>query len=598
MFEYFFVDKPAGFSTHATSKVDASISLSEKIDTLKADQKRYSRDRSEGKKNGNAHKKIGELERSTKFYVAEGVVEYLSRLLSKPLFVCQRLDKETTGALVFARSPQAAAKLTDLFSSRSVQKTYLFVTDQKNGLAGHSDSFSVASFIEKRSSDFISQQSAAPNAITHFQKIKSEGRFTLWQAKPETGRPHQIRLHAADSGIPILGDVIHGGSPFPSLLLHSQDIRFELEGRTIEHRSEPPIFFNQLELLQDSILIQWLAAFDRRQRWQYCRSEVQKVSKDSSLESNCWRDVHSEGGPLRIDKFGSRYSLQWFANILPEGEDKKRLDKLLALKKVLQWTLHLRHDRGRNPNSEEIQKSQADLPSRWTIVENGLKYEMRADSGLSSGLFLDQRANRVWVRSRAHEKRVLNLFCYTGAFSVCAAIGGAKKVVSVDVSRNFLEWAKRNFELNPMNDSMVERGLDPQSQGVSENSAAAPIKYEFRAMDARDFLKYAQKKGHKFDLIICDPPSFGRSDRGVFRLDNDLPTLISEMLECLDVNGEILFCCNFEAWSEFDFLQIVNQSAKVAPFKIDLRPHPHPDWDFELPNQLRQMKSVIIKRFD
>ncbi|MEZ4228854.1 MAG: class I SAM-dependent rRNA methyltransferase [Polyangiaceae bacterium] len=126
---------------------------------------------------------------------------------------------------------------------------------------------------------------------------------------------------------------------------------------------------------------------------------------------------------------------------------------------------------------------------RVEVLENGVRFRVAIGEGQKSGLFLDQRENRAHIETLAAGKRVLNLFSYTGGFSLYAARGGATSVTSVDVSRGALDDARASFELN----------------GFSlENS-------EFVAEDVFEYLERAAKQGRRFDLVICDPPSFAKS---------------------------------------------------------------------------------------
>ena len=529
---FLFVDKPAGIPTHATDVGDdASV----------------------------------------------GFVEYLSFLANQKLFVNHRLDKGTTGALVFSLDGLSTASLAEQFASREVDKTYLFITDRE---VPNQISLTTSSFIEKRSGKFISEQ-GENNSETDFRLLVTSQQFSLWEAKPKTGKPHQIRLHAADLGIPILGDSEHGGTPYPALCLHAAEINFSYGSKTHVHRSEPPIYFHRLELLTNVQVCGWLAAWDRRKRWISSRTAALTLGGQSELlDLNCYRAIHTEGEELRAEVLGEVLDLQWFS------EDEIPRDTWADIELFLQtigahsWRLHLRHDRGRKPQGEQVWTSTPVPPARWTVHENGLNFEMRSDSGLSSGLFLDQRANRRWLRENAQGKSVLNLFSYTSGFSVAAARGGATKAVSVDLSKNFLEWSKTNFALN----------------GVPLDN------HEFRAMDAREYLKWAKKKEFKFDIVICDPPSFSRSDKGVFKIEKDLGDLLRALDDVTAENGCVLFCANYEGWhdtSEFrDAVQKELQTQKLS-LKLGQKKWPElppADLDFELPGAPRLMKALKLER--
>lgn len=507
--------------------------------------------------------------------IADGFCEHLSARTGLELFVVHRLDRGTTGAICFARSSEAAERLRRAFESRSVRKRYLFLTDADGGdnaraagdddgrAAGATDDFVVESYIERRGSEFVSDPSAEANARTHFRKLARDHGFTLWEARPETGKPHQIRLHAADAGIPILGDDDHGGTSFPTLALHSAEI--EIEGHT--HTSLAPIWFERRELAADMRLCHWLAAIDRRERLQ----------RSGALPPECGQQtlrwIHSEGDPLRAEQLGDVYSLSWFSDREPTAGEWKSIERLAEIRGWTKWYLQIRGNRGRAPHEEATRRGPIDFANRWTGRELEIEFEFRTDCGLSPGLFLDQRRNRQWVRSQASGKRVLNLFCYTAGFSVAAAKGGARQVVSLDVSKTFLDWGKRNFELN---------GLSTEG-------------HEFRAMDSRDYLMWAKKKGLFFDLVICDPPSFSRSKSGLFRIEDDYESLLGLLLDVKSPDGTILFASNFEKWEEPDFEAHTRQALKNLRAKAEIERTPPADWDFELPGQPRNMKSFFLR---
>jgi 23S rRNA (cytosine1962-C5)-methyltransferase len=162
-----------------------------------------------------------------------GFVEDLMRSLGVKLWVCHRLDKETSGAIVFARTAEAAAELGKLFESHQVAKEYLFVSDRMTAL---SEKFIHRSHIKKFRGRFVSwKDHAEPNAETEFEYIKRIAQGSLWRARPKSGKPHQIRLHARDCGIKILGDRDHGGSPFDRLMLHAQRISFSWRDELVDH---------------------------------------------------------------------------------------------------------------------------------------------------------------------------------------------------------------------------------------------------------------------------------------------------------------------------------------------------------------------------
>lgn len=158
------------------------------------------------------------------------------------------------------------------------------------------------------------------------------------------------------------------------------------------------------------------------------------------------------------------------------------------------------------------------------VREDDLRFVVRPYDGYATGLFLDHRERRRRVRGLARNRRVLNLFAYTCAFSVAAAAGGARCVISVDASRKALELGRRNFAVNGL-------AIEP---------------HVFMRRDVRRYLQRANRKNWRYDLIIADPPAFGRSKelRQPFVLDDQLESLAATLVERLDPGGHLLFCCN------------------------------------------------------
>lgn len=157
------------------------------------------------------------------------------------------------------------------------------------------------------------------------------------------------------------------------------------------------------------------------------------------------------------------------------------------------------------------------------VQEHGLTFEVNLSDYLDTGLFLDHRPTRAMVRAEAGGKRVLNLFAYTGSFSVYASAGGAKSTTTVDLSKNYCAWATRNLKHNGIRESDQHRVI------------------------AQDCWQYLAMEKRSYDLIICDPPTFSNSKRmarGSFSVDRDHPELIQACLERLARGGTLIFSTN------------------------------------------------------
>lgn len=163
-------------------------------------------------------------------------------------------------------------------------------------------------------------------------------------------------------------------------------------------------------------------------------------------------------------------------------------------------------------------------PQSLTARENGLNYRIDMVKDLHTGLFHDQRQNRVEFRRQAAGCRVLNLFAYTGAFSVAAAAGGATQVTSVDASGRYLEWARDNFRLN---------GIDPED-------------HEFITGDCFIELERLAKLGRSFDLVFVDPPSFSTTRKSRFTTSGGTADLVQKVLRLIPAGGLLVTSSNLQ----------------------------------------------------
>ena len=168
--------------------------------------------------------------------------------------------------------------------------------------------------------------------------------------------------------------------------------------------------------------------------------------------------------------------------------------------------------------------------ARFAVDEHGLKFWVNLDDYLDTGLFLDHRPTRLKVRDISRGKRVLNLFAYTGSFSVYAAAGGASEVTTVDLSNTYVEWATDNFKLN---------GLPTKP-------------HVFLPADVMAWLP--EQRNAQYDIIVCDPPTFSNSKkmRGVFDVQRDHAAIINHCLRMLKNDGVLFFSTNNRKFKLYD----------------------------------------------
>ena len=163
--------------------------------------------------------------------------------------------------------------------------------------------------------------------------------------------------------------------------------------------------------------------------------------------------------------------------------------------------------------------------SEFIVEENGLKFIVNLSDYLDTGLFLDHRLTREKVKIEARNKNVLNLFSYTGSFSVYAAAGEAMTVTTVDLSKTYLGWAQRNMELNGYRDT---------------------AKYNYIQADVLQYLNAVSE--NSFELIILDPPTFSNSKRmdDILDIQRDHVKLINDCLRIAKPAGKIYFSTNYK----------------------------------------------------
>lgn len=166
---------------------------------------------------------------------------------------------------------------------------------------------------------------------------------------------------------------------------------------------------------------------------------------------------------------------------------------------------------------------QDDAAKEMVVEEGGLKFIVNLSDYLDTGLFLDHRITRQRLKEQCRGKRILNLFAYTGSFSVYAAAGDAEEVVTVDLSKTYLAWAKKNMELNGFTDAG---------------------RYKYVHADVKQYLKTIAPE--YYDLIVMDPPTFSNSQRmeDVLDIQRDHAELINDCLKGLKTGGVLYFSTN------------------------------------------------------
>ena len=237
--------------------------------------------------------------------------------------------------------------------------------------------------------------------------------------------------------------------------------------------------------------------------------------------------------PFAIDVYGGQIHLQEYDTgwlMQPEEYETWLSEVLEAVAFITGFApadIHLKR-RERQKGTQQYEKT-GKAGADFIVHEHGRRFWVNLEKYLDTGLFLDHRNTRQRVGEMAAGKRFLNLFAYTGSFSVYAATGGAAASETVDLSNIYLDWARRNFELN----------------GIDE------ARHQIVRADVFQYLQAAAQAGKTFDLIVMDPPSFSNSKKMLDILDiqRDHQKLIDGAMALLASDGLLFFSNNLRSFA-------------------------------------------------
>ena len=285
-----------------------------------------------------------------------------------------------------------------------------------------------------------------------------------------------------------------------------------------------------------------------QQLFEISRKKRTSFEKDSL--TTAYRLFNGEGdgiGGLIIDRYADYAVFSWYNETLYQ----KKAELLTAFRTVYPDIIgayeKIRFSTKNLPESQFLYGEQA--PEPLLVTENGVQFATYLNEGLMTGIFLDQKEVRGrLVDGFAVGKTVLNMFSYTGAFSVAAAMGGAVATTSVDLAKRSLPKTTEQFEVNHL------------------NLAAQKI----IVMDVFDYFKYASRKGLSYDMIILDPPSFARNKKKVFSVAKNYGELVKDSIDILTDKGTLIASTNAANLSlaKYKKMVITALQEKNARYKI------------------------------
>lgn len=442
----------------------------------------------------------------------QGVAEILGAERGIRLGVHQRLDAATSGVLAFSKSPQGAMRLGKAFELRNVQKTYrALVCGKPQNPAGQWTHLLVHEGGATRESPH------GKTAKLRYKVIATAGPFSLLEIALLTGLTHQIRAQCAIEGMPILGDSLYGGGRlFDRLCLHACRLRIV---------SEPnlPAFCAKLPACLDAPKAGKIFSVISDNAMAQHRCGGEPMSEDEAFR--IFSPQHSGIPEIVAERIGR---ILFIRHLEPEKQTVWReSDMRIFAKSVMQscgcddFCYRVHESSSKNHPCASLARALDKRFEPFEASENGVVYQFDL-SGNAAGLYLDQRENRRWIAENAFGS-VLNLFAYTCAFSVCAATNpNVTATASIDAAPGALKKGRMNFERN----------------GIDLNG------HRFIKEDAIKYLSKCVQNNIKFDTIICDPPSFGRFEKTVFSLEDNLAELLSLCCRVASPGGLMLFSIN------------------------------------------------------
>jgi len=338
------------------------------------------------------------------------------------------------------------------------------------------------------------------------------------------------------------------------VLLEASDLEnVNLKDQEVEVQSQEGTFLGTAYLSQQNKGLGWFVSTDKVTFNQAFFEALFRQAKEKRSAyyqddlTTAFRLFNQEGdgfGGLTVDLYGDYAVFSWYNSyvyqirkVISEAFRQVFPEVLGAYEKI--------RFKGLDYESAHVYGQEA--PDFFTVLENGVLYQVFMNDGLMTGIFLDQHEVRgSLVDGLAMGKSLLNMFSYTAAFSVAAAMGGASQTTSVDLAKRSRELSQAHFQAN----------------GISTDD------HRFIVMDVFEYFKYAKRKDLTYDVIVLDPPSFARNKKQTFSVAKDYHKLISQSLEILNPEGIIIASTNAANVSRQKFTEQIDKGFAGRSYQI------------------------------
>lgn len=338
------------------------------------------------------------------------------------------------------------------------------------------------------------------------------------------------------------------------VLLESSDLEnVNLKDQEVEVQSQEGTFLGTAYLSQQNKGLGWFISKDKVTFDQAFFETLFRQAKENRKAyyqddlTTAFRLFNQDGdgfGGLTVDLYGDYAVFSWYNSYVYQIRQTISEAFRQVFPEVLGTYEKIRF-KGLDYESAHVYGQEA--PDFFTVLENGVLYQVFMNDGLMTGIFLDQHEVRgSLVDGLAMGKSLLNMFSYTAAFSVAAAMGGASQTTSVDLAKRSRELSQSHFQAN----------------GISTDD------HRFIVMDVFEYFKYAKRKGLTYDVIVLDPPSFARNKKQTFSVGKDYHKLISQSLEILNPEGIIIASTNAANVSRQKFTEQIDKGFAGRSYQI------------------------------
>ena len=338
------------------------------------------------------------------------------------------------------------------------------------------------------------------------------------------------------------------------VLLEASDLEnVNLKDQEVEVHSQDGNFLGTAYLSQQNKGLGWFVSKDKVAFNQAFFETLFRQAKEKRRAyyqddlTTAFRLFNQEGdgfGGLTVDLYGDYAVFSWYNSYVYQIRQTISEAFRQVFPEVLGSYEKIRF-KGLDYESAHVYGQEA--PDFFTVLENGILYQVFMNDGLMTGIFLDQHEVRgSLVDGLAMGKSLLNMFSYTAAFSVAAAMGGASQTTSVDLAKRSRELSQAHFQAN----------------GISTDD------HRFIVMDVFEYFKYAKRKGLTYDVIVLDPPSFARNKKQTFSVAKDYHKLISQSLEILNPGGIIIASTNAANVSRQKFTEQIDKGFAGRSYQI------------------------------